>query len=250
MLNYEPVERDALEPGFQHGHTYTTILINSRLYLPYLHTIARSLGAHDIRATLPADSFPSTLQHAARLVHSSIPSLASAPIAAFVNATGLAARSLVPDHAVHPVRGQTVLVAGEAAHCTTTETHDGGNLVTTYVIPRPRSGTTVLGGTREVDSWDGVPDAETTGEILRRAKRWAPELLDGQGEFKVLGEGVGLRPGRWGGPRVEVEEVGGRVVCHAYGHAGAGYQNSVGSAGTVVRLLGEWFRNMEKGIGG
>jgi D-amino-acid oxidase len=34
---------------------------------------------------------------------------------------------------------------------------------------------------------------------------------------------------------------GGRVarVVHSYGHAGAGYQNSVGSARKVVRLVGE-----------
>jgi D-amino-acid oxidase len=51
----------------------------------------------------------------------------------------------------------------------------------------------------------------------------------------------GLRPGRKGGPRVEQEVLdGGRVrVVHAYGHAGAGYQNSVGSARKVVGLVGE-----------
>jgi len=33
--------------------------------------------------------------------------------------------------------------------------------------------------------------------------------------------------------------VGKRAVVHAYGHAGAGYQNSVGSARAVVELVGE-----------
>jgi D-amino-acid oxidase len=40
---------------------------------------------------------------------------------------------------------------------------------------------------------------------------------------------------------VEIEELDGVVVCHAYGHAGAGYQNSVRWANKVVRLLGKTF---------
>lgn len=49
---------------------------------------------------------------------------------------------------------------------------------------------------------------------------------------------VGLRPGRKGGVRVEREVLGsGRRVVHAYGHAGAGYQNSVGCARKVVSLV-------------
>ena len=72
-----------------------------------------------------------------------------------------------------------------------------------------------------------------------------PELLTGEdGGFEVLSVQCGLRPGRRGGVRVEEEVLKGegeRVVrvVHAYGHAGAGYQNSVGSARKVVRLVGE-----------
>ena len=87
-----------------------------------------------------------------------------------------------------------------------------------------------------------------TKEILEAAKAWAPELLNWKGEFEVLSEQVGLRPGRKGGARVEIEELeaGELVVCHAYGHAGAGYQNSIGSAQKVVRLLGEFFGESTK----
>lgn len=109
----------------------------------------------------------------------------------------------------------------------------------TYVFPRPGSGTSVLGGTREAlavpapagggegeaeRGWSAyaAPSDEVTREILGRCKRWCPELLDERGEFEVVSVQVGLRPEREGGPRVEVERVGGRVVCHAYGHAGAG----------------------------
>lgn len=67
-------------------------------------------------------------------------------------------------------------------------------------------------------------DANTTRLILERAKILAPELLDPRtGKFDVVSEQVGFRPSRKGGPRVEVENVGGRVVVHSYGHSGAGY---------------------------
>lgn len=80
---------------------------------------------------------------------------------------------------------------------------------------------------------------------MEAARQWAPELLNGKGEFEVLGEQVGLRPGRSGGVRCEVEilreEEGEVVVCHAYGHGGAGFQKSIGCAKKVVRLLAKNF---------
>ena len=63
-------------------------------------------------------------------------------------------------------------------------------------------------------------------------------------------EQVGLRPARKGGLRVETEEVGVVLrrgnegekevmvsVVHQYGHTGAGYQNSIGSANKGLELL-------------
>ena len=63
-----------------------------------------------------------------------------------MNASGLGAKELVPDHTMFPVRGQTVLVKGEAKYANTMNENR-------YVIPRPGSGTTILGGTREVGNW-------------------------------------------------------------------------------------------------
>jgi D-amino-acid oxidase len=67
-------------------------------------------------------------------------------------------------------------------------------------------------------------------------------LLNDDGKFEVLSVQVGLRPARKGGVRVEIERLDGFLICHAYGHAGAGYQNSVGSANKVVRLLENCFK--------
>ena len=87
-----------------------------------------------------------------------------------------------------------------------------------------------------------APDSQTTDDILRRA-----ELLNKEGDFEVLSVQVGLRPGRKGGARVEIESLDGLVVCHTYGHSGAGCQNSVGSANKVVQLLEKWFQETEVG---
>ena len=107
-----------------------------------------------------------------------------------------------------------------------------------YVIPRPGSGTTILGGTREVGVWSTDVSEGTTKVIPEDCRTLAAELLDEKGEFEVLGVQCGLPPGRNGGARVESELVGGMwPVVHSNRHAGAGYQNAVNSARKVVRLL-------------
>ncbi len=65
----------------------------------------------------------------------------------WINATGLSAKWVCGDESMYPIKGQTVLVKGEAKGARTWV--DGDR----YVIPRPGSGTTILGGTREVGNW-------------------------------------------------------------------------------------------------
>jgi D-amino-acid oxidase len=57
--------------------------------------------------------------------------------------------------------------------------------------------------------------------------------------LSIVRHGVGLRPLRANGPRIEKEhrEDEGITVVHAYGHGGAGYQSSYGSAMAVCKLL-------------
>lgn len=244
MQSYEEVPKESLAPGIEHGDKYTSIMINVPMYLSYLLGKARSLGATDIRASLPHNSnLSETLKAAQEVLHSHIKNQNIPSIHAFINATGISALTLVPDPTVYPIRGQTITVAGEANQITTIAAYPSKLTPTStpimYILPRPHSNTTILGGTKQIGDWTATPDPETTAEILSRAKEWAPELLKANGEFEVLSVQVGLRPGREGGVRVEIEDVEGVVVCHAYGHAGAGYQNSVGSARKVVRLLRE-----------
>ncbi|KAF2456559.1 hypothetical protein BDY21DRAFT_287939 [Lineolata rhizophorae] len=227
------------------GASFRTICINSTAYLHYLLARATSLGAHTLRRSLPTTSgLKAALDD---LSTTTLPS----PISAVVNATGLSALALVPDPNVYPIRGQTVLVRGEARAAVSLErgaTASSPESVS-YAIPRPGSGTTVLGGTKEAGRWTAEAEKETTAEILERCRALVPELLTGVGregrmEFEVVDECVGLRPGRKGGPRVEGEWLsveGGKDVwvVHEYGHAGGGYQNSVGSARKAVKLVGE-----------
>ncbi|GAA0798194.1 FAD-dependent oxidoreductase [Spirilliplanes yamanashiensis] len=143
-----------------------------------------------------------------------------------VNATGLAARELCGDAAVHPARGRVVLVANPGIDVSVRAEGDP----VTYVHPRARD--VVLGGTYEPGEWDVRPDPAVSAAIVRRCVALVPELAGAP----VLAERTGLRPVRTGGPRVERETAGGTRVVHAYGHGGAGMTLSWGCADTVADL--------------
>jgi D-amino-acid oxidase len=149
---------------------------------------------------------------------------AAAPVV--VNATGLAARTLVPDPAVRPARGQIVLVTNPGI---ATSVRAEGE-PSTYVHPRSRD--VVLGGTFEVDDWRSDPNPATRDAILARCRALVPELA----AAPVVGERVGLRPIRDGGPRVEAERTEGGTIVHAYGHGGAGMTLSWGCADEITAL--------------
>ena len=205
--------------------------INVPQYLLYLQEKARSLGVQVIKASLPTDA---GFEKALTVAESTARSHGRPAASCFLNATGLGAAKLCGDEAMYPIRGQTVLVKGEAA---ATRTFNGDGYVA-YCIPRPGSGATILGGTKEKGNWSEKVDPETTRKIIERNKSLAPELLTGSdGDFEVVSSQCGLRPGREGGPRMEQEVVGGKKVVHAYGHASGGYQNSIGSARMVVSLV-------------
>ena len=157
-----------------------------------------------------------------------------------VNATGLAAGRLAGDPAVHPVRGQVVVVANPGvATSVRDEGHPGGP---TYVHPRRRD--VVLGGTFEplaadhpVSGPDGErPDPAVSRAIRARCAELVPELVGAA----VLGHYVGLRPARHGGARVEVDSdppAGIARLVHCYGHGGAGMTLSWGCAEEVATLV-------------
>ncbi|MGW6488868.1 FAD-dependent oxidoreductase, partial [Streptomyces sp. NPDC055056] len=141
--------------------------------------------------------------------------LSGVPAATVVNCTGLGARSLVPDPAVRPVRGQLVIVENPGIRDWLVSTDPAAG-TTTYVFPQPDR--LVLGGTTDEDDWSREPDPEVAAAIVERCAALRPEVAGA----RVLDHRVGLRPVRET-VRLEREVLpDGRVVVHNYGHGGAG----------------------------
>lgn len=147
-----------------------------------------------------------------------------------VNCAGLGAHSLVGDDKVYPVRGQILKFQ---APWIKNFIRDGDGK--TYIYPGVNSIT--LGGTRQAGDWRLETDSDDRKGILERCFALEPALHGGQ----VVGEWVGLRPGR-DIPRVEVEQIkveGGRdvPVVHNYGHGGWGVTLAWGTALDALRLV-------------
>jgi D-amino-acid oxidase len=155
--------------------------------------------------------------------------LDDAPGDVVVNCTGLGARSLLPDPAIVPVRGQVVLV--EQFGLSEWLLDEGDEL--TYLIPREE--TVVLGGTAQEDDDRLTPTSETAEEIVARCALLVPAAA----RARILAHRVGLRPTR---PSVRLERgdlADGRPIVHCYGHGGSGVTLSYGCARDVVRLVSE-----------
>ncbi|MEU6604209.1 FAD-dependent oxidoreductase [Streptomyces shenzhenensis] len=155
--------------------------------------------------------------------------LAAVPAAVVVNCTGLGARSLVPDPAVRPVRGQLVVVEnpGITTWLTSVDEAAGDSV---YFFPQP--GGLILGGTAQQDAWSLEPDPRTAEEIVARCAALRPEIAGA----RVLEHRVGLRPAR---PAVRLEHrplPGGRSLVHNYGHGGAGVTVAWGCAREAAGL--------------
>ncbi|ORY15113.1 FAD dependent oxidoreductase [Clohesyomyces aquaticus] len=247
VSDFSIIPPTSLPPTCTSGYSYTSIAINPPIYLSHLLSKASTLGAQLIRASLPTSGgLPGAITAALHLARTP---LSSSPI--LINCTGLSSSTLVPDPALYPIRGQTLLVSITPPPPPTSlhiVMHEDPAISpdVTYIIPRPLTSTFVFGGTKIPDDWSSEPDASTTKGILERCRNVWPEICDSK--IEVLATQVGLRPGRKGGVRVEVEEVDVDVdgerrgkakvkVVHQYGHAGAGYQLSLGSARKVLGIV-------------
>ena len=85
--------------------------------------------------------------------------------------------------------------------------------------------------------------------IMKRCIAASPNLVkEGQGieGLDIIRHGVGLRPLREGGTRIEKDRVDGVAVVHNYGHGGFGYQASFGCAYAAVSLVKEILQNKSR----
>ncbi|KUI60501.1 D-amino-acid oxidase [Cytospora mali] len=155
------------------------------------------------------------------------------PVKMVVNASGTG----FGDPKSFIIRGQTCLVANLCDATVTRQNADGS---WTFSVPRNFEGGTVIGGTKELDSWDPEPSLEVRERLCRNFVATYPKIADESGSVRVLKDVVGRRPARHGGARLEREEVGpGKTVVHAYGLGGRGYEMSWGVAETVASLVAD-----------
>lgn len=240
LPDFRELRSDELPKDHHSGCEFTSVCINTMIYVPWLVGQCAKLGVVFKRATLNDISEAKNLSHTGR----------QADIV--VNATGLLASKLggVMDSKVHPVRGQIVVVRNESGEpasqgtgtmMVTTSGSDDGPEQLTYVMQRAVGGGTILGGTYQKDNWEANPDPNIAVGIMKRAVDIMPELTGGKGVegLDIIRHGVGLRPYREGGVRIDKEAVDGAWVVHNYGHAGWGYQGSYGCAERVVELVDE-----------
>jgi D-amino-acid oxidase len=232
MDGFRELPASELPAGIHSGCEFTSVCINTAIYLPWLVGQCAKHGVHFRRGVLKHVSEAAGLSHTGKKAD------------VVVNASGLLACRLggVMDTAVYPVRGQIVVVRNEAKSIMpTTSGCDDGSDEIVYVMQRALGGGTILGGTYMKGNWDPNPDPNIAMRIMKRAVEAHPELTGGMGveALDIIRHGVGLRPGREGGVRIEKEEVDGTWVVHNYGHAGWGYQGSYGCAERVVELVDE-----------
>lgn len=190
--------------GFHGAWRFRTPIVDMSLYLPWLAKRFERAGGRITRMALSA------LPNRAPLV---------------VNCSGLAARSLVSDESLRPVRGQVVYLSHVGLEEWLIEESDAAR--PTYVIPRVND--IVVGGTAQEGDWNRRPDPAVAEQILRRARALVPALDSAE----VIGHRVGLRPVR---PTVRLESErtpDGSPVVHCYGHGGAGVTLSWGCADEV-----------------
>lgn len=140
-----------------------------------------------------------------------------------VNCSGVGARKLADDPAVHPIRGQSLLVDAQLDQGFMDES------AFTYLFPRGDG--TLLGGTQRADDWRREADAGESASILARCAA----IEEAVNSATVLRVRVGLRPGRHA-VRLEIERRANGRIIHNYGHGGIGFTLAWGCALEVARL--------------
>lgn len=233
--NFRVLPQDEVPAGSDSATEFTSVCINTVVYLSYLIGQCLKEGAVLKRGIINHISEAANLHHSGE----------KADI--IINCTGLLASKLggVMDKAVIPCRGQIVLVRNDPGVMLTISGTDDGDDEVCYIMQRAAGGGTILGGTYQKGNWDSQPCPNQAMRIMKRAVDLCPALTNGKGieALSVIRHGVGLRPLRLGGARIEKEMIDGTWVVHNYGHGGWGYQASFGCSeevrGIVMGILGK-----------
>ena len=229
--DYRELTKDELLEDMASGCEFGSVCINTALYLPWLISQCTRNGVVFRRGNIKHISDAASMSHTGNKVD------------IIINATALGARKLggVLDPKMIPIRAQVVVVRNVSERMVTQSGTDDDDDDVCYVMTRAAGGGTILGGTYQKGNWDSQPDLNVANRIMQRALKIAPELTNGQGVkgLDIIRHGVGLRPFREGGVRLEKEKIDGTWIVHNYGHAGWGYQGSYGCAERVLELVQE-----------
>lgn len=227
--DFRVLSKSELPEDVDSATEFTSVCINTPVYLAYILGECRKRGVIFKRAILKHISEASGFHHSGKKAD------------LIVNCTGLLASKLggVEDKDVIPVRGQIVLVRNTPGAMYSISGTDDGDDQVTYIMQRADGGGTILGGTYQKGRWESQPDANQALQIMKRAVELCPALTGGKGieALDVIRHGVGLRPLRLSGVRLEKERIDSTWVVHNYGHGGWGYQGSYGCAEGAVELV-------------
>nr|POE72099.1 d-amino-acid oxidase [Quercus suber] len=212
------------------GTVFGSVCVNTSLYLPWL------LGQCVKNNVVVRRGIATQITDAASFHHS------GNRADLVVNCTGLSSFHLkgVEDKTLYPLRGQVVVVRSDPGYMATMSGTDDGEDEACYIMNRAAGGGCVLGGCMQRDNWESQPDPSAAIRIMKRAIELVPELVpQGKGieALSIVRHGVGLRPMRKGGIRVEAEVIDGTPVVHNYGHGGYGYQTSYAAGRAAAKLV-------------
>ncbi|QSS58638.1 D-amino acid oxidase [Histoplasma capsulatum] len=229
--------REELGPGVDAAISFTSVCINTGIYLPWLVSQCLKNSVVFKRAVFKHIADAASAHHSGTKAD------------VVVNCTGLSSRKLggVEDLKLLPARGQIVVVRNDPGIMTSISGSDDGDDEVCYIMNRAAGGGTILGGTYQKNNWESQPDPSTAVRIMKRCVDLCPNLVgkDANGKQRgiegldIIRHGVGLRPLREGGVRMETETIGNVIIVHNYGHGGFGYQASWGCSAAAAKMVRE-----------
>lgn len=229
--DYRELPKEEVLPGYDSGCEFGSVCINTAIYLPWLVGQLLKNGAKVKRVVI------TDIRQAKKMSHT------GKPATLIINASGLGSMQIggIKDTTMYPARGQVVVVRNEIDSMLLASGTSGGEPGDAlYAMKRAAGGGTILGGTFQPDKWESQPDPDTAIRIMSRMVEAVPEIAGGKGiaGLSVVRHGVGLRPYRKSGVRIEEEKLDDDTwIVHNYGHGGWGYQGSYGCAQEVVKLV-------------